>query len=83
MESWVKDIVESVVKPVELQIGKFYLHPQDGIIHITDGQYYSNGRISNFWRWTVVETGESNTGYGGTWPQYDGKINITYTTEGE
>lgn len=82
MESWVKNIVDTVVQPVELHVGRFYLHPEDGIIHITSGQYYSNGRISNFWCWTVVETGEPKHGYGGTWPQYDGKINVTYTIEG-
>ena len=83
MESWVKDIVETYVKPREFQLGKFYLHPEDGIIHITSGEYYSEGRVSNFWSWTVVETGEKKHGYGGAWPQYDGKITVTYSIEGE
>lgn len=82
MESWVQDIVESVVRPPSLIVGLFYLHPQDGIIHLTNGEYYSNGRVSNFWSWTVVETGEKKHGYGGYWPQYDGKITVTYAIEG-
>lgn len=67
----------------ELYRGRFYLHPEDGLIHITGGQkwVYTGGsggqRLSNHFYWTVVLTGETHNGYGGNWPEYkDGKLEV-------
>lgn len=61
---------------MNLYIGKFYIHPEDGLIHITSGTFLSNGRVSNHWYWTVVLTGEQHYGYGGSWPEFEGKVEI-------
>lgn len=72
MESWVKDIVEAVIPPNHLVHGKLYLHPDDGVIRIDSGCYYdpTYGRVSNFWRWTVVDTEEQKSGYLGRMPEF-------------
>ena len=33
-------------------------------VKILDGQFYSNGRLSNFWEWENLATGEKESGYG-------------------
>lgn len=60
--------------------GNFYLHPEDGLIHITGGFYTdpSNGRLSNHFSWTVVKTGESKSGYAGEWEKVDCDVEIVY-----
>lgn len=34
---------------------------------ILDGQFLSNGRVSNFWTWRNLITGEKESGYGNFW----------------
>lgn len=67
---WARRITDEILPPVELEIGRRYLHPEDGVIEITDGYYRDPryGRISNFWHWKVVATDEYKHGYGGNWP---------------
>ena len=54
-----------------LKIGGEYVHPDDGLIKITSGQYWGMHGLSNFWYWTVLATGEEKHGYGGRWPTYE------------
>lgn len=55
-----------------------YTHPEDGDVRIDSGDYMVNGRLSNFWYWTVIETGECKHGYGGPWPDVsDQYVTIT------
>lgn len=52
-----------------LQVGRFYDHTDDGLIYVTDGYYLDPiyHRVSNFFHWTVIATGEKHCGYGGYW----------------
>lgn len=69
VESWVKDLTESVIGGSPVEIGGYYTHPEDGLILITSGRYWGEHGLSNHWGWTVVETGEHHTGYAGNWPK--------------
>lgn len=55
----------------QLYRGKHYVHPEDGLITITDGYYLdpTSSRVSNHWHWTIHRTGETGHGYGGDWPE--------------
>lgn len=66
---WVKQMTEEVIGGSPVHIGGRYMHPEDGLIEITSGQYWGTHGLSNHWRWTVVETGETHAGYGGDWPK--------------
>ncbi len=37
-----------------MKIGKRLQHPDGYLVEITNGQYLSNGRVSNFWYWKRV-----------------------------
>lgn len=71
VKKWVQDLVDDVVGPCPLQIGGKYTHPTDGPIEITNGQYWGEYGLSNFWYWKVIATGEKKSGYGGNWPPLD------------
>lgn len=73
VSQWVRSLTEDVVGPSTLSVGGHYLHPDDGEIEITSGRYWGERGISNFWRWTVVSTGEQKYGYGGHWPRVEKK----------
>lgn len=64
-------VTDEVLPPVVLERGKFYIHPEHGIVQIIDGMYRDpiHNRISNFWTWKIIETGEMRDGYGGQWQQ--------------
>lgn len=66
-----REVTDSVMPPITLQIGKRYLHPEDGEIEIVSGCYRDAvyGRVSNHWYWDVVATGERKNGYGDNWPE--------------
>ena len=66
-----REITDEILPPITLQIGKHYIHPEDGEIQITEGCYRDlrYGRISNFWHWSVIATGEHKCGYGDNWPE--------------
>lgn len=64
IENWVKDLTESVVGGAPVEVGRRYVHETDGLVEITSGQYWGKHGVSNFWYWTVVETGEKKHGYG-------------------
>jgi hypothetical protein len=65
-----RDVTDEILPPIRLRIGGHYLHPDDGEIVITSGYYRdpTYGRVSNFWHWIVVATGEAKHGYGDNWP---------------
>lgn len=63
----------------KLEIGKFFIYREQGeglgkAVRITDGQFLSNGRLSNFWYWKAVNPdgslGEVGHGYGGNEPVF-------------
>lgn len=66
---WVKQMTEDVIGGSPLEVGKRYDHPQYGVIKVTAGQYWGTHGLSNFWYWTVEETGATHHGYGGAWPE--------------
>ena len=68
VQPWVRELTESVLGGSPVEVGGRYLHPTDGLITITSGQYWGTDGLSNFWHWTVAATGESHHGYGGDWP---------------
>lgn len=74
VEPWVRNLTESVIGGAPVQIGKHYMHPEDGHIVITSGQYWGTYGLSNFWYWNVLdEAGRAvrgNHGYAGRWPPY-------------
>lgn len=65
-----REVTDSILPPITLVVGGRYLHPEDGVIEVTGGCYRDAvyGRISNFWHWTVIATGEHHHGYGDNWP---------------
>jgi hypothetical protein len=64
-----RSFAEEVIGGPTVAVGKRYMHPEDGLIEITSGQWWGTHGLSNFWYWTVVETGEEKHGYGGAWPE--------------
>lgn len=56
-------------EPATFTVGDTRIHPDDGLIVITSGQYLSGGRVSNHWCWQVVATGAMHHGYGDEWPR--------------
>lgn len=69
VDDWVKRMTENVIGGSPVEIGKFYLHPEDGLIKITAGQYWGEHGLSNFWHWLVIQTGEESAGYADNWPE--------------
>lgn len=69
VEEWVRRLTEDVLGGAPVQIGKRYVHPQDGEVEIVSGQYWGRHGISNFWTWKVIATGEAKCGYAGEWPE--------------
>lgn len=69
VQPWVRSMVEDVMGGSPVQIGKRYMHPEDGEIEITSGQYWGEWGLSNHWYWRVISTGETHCGYGGLWPE--------------
>ncbi|MEQ1891054.1 MAG: hypothetical protein ABL998_00810 [Planctomycetota bacterium] len=50
-----------------LKVGDVVRHPDTGrTVRITDGQYWGEYGLSNFWYWQDAETGEPGNGYGWT-----------------
>ena len=51
-----------------LYVGIALRHPDGRLVYITDGQYISNGRLSNFWGWREIREdgtlGPRESGYG-------------------
>lgn len=68
---WVQKLTEDVIGGSPLEVGKRYVHPEDGVIEVTSGQYWGRNGISNFWYWRVIETGEKKHGYGRNWPEVE------------
>lgn len=59
-------------KVCEPEIGKIYFYnnkeENDFVpVMVISGQWESNGRLSNFWKWRNVHTGEKCSGYGFFW----------------
>lgn len=59
-------------KVCEPEIGKIYFCNEEGRnalvpVMIISGQWESNERLSNFWEWRNIHTGEKCSGYGCFW----------------
>lgn len=55
VQQWVKDIVEKVHGPSQMQVGKVMQHPDGRTVKITEGQYWGEHGLSNFWYWREVK----------------------------
>lgn len=56
----------------EPEVGKVYFCAENDTralvpVMIIDGQYESNGRLSNFWKYQNIHTGELISSYGSFW----------------
>jgi len=61
-----------------LRIGGVYNHPEYGPIRIDSGDYLVDGRISNWYKWTVLSDDTVQSGYGTRWPDIsDQYVTIT------
>ena len=49
-------VTEQVLGGAPFAVWDTVQHPTDGLVKIVGGQYYSNGRLSNFWYWQKVNT---------------------------
>lgn len=61
--------LKKVCKP---EIGKIYFcvdKEENALVPVMviSGQWESNGRLSNFWEWRNIHTGEKCSGYGAFW----------------
>lgn len=64
MENWVQDMVEDTFGN-PLSIGVVTVNPDTGrTVKITEGQFWGEHGLSNFWYWEDIETGEKGHGYG-------------------
>lgn len=71
-EPWVREIVEDEWGgAASLKVGRYYTHPDDGLIKIIGGQFWGEHGLSNHWTWTVLRTNEQSSGYGGDWPNVE------------
>lgn len=69
MHPAIQELVESVIGGAPFAVGNTVQHPDGRAVKITGGQYYSNGRLSNFWYWHPVDAkgkpaGPTECGYG-------------------
>lgn len=66
IQPWVKDIVESTCGRSQFAIGKIAYEVMTGRkVKITDGQYWGEHGVSNFWYWQPVKgVKEKYHGYG-------------------
>jgi len=63
-----REINEELLGGPPFSVGETVRRPDGRMVKITGGQYYSNGRISNFWHWREVlpggKLGSEESGYG-------------------
>lgn len=68
VEKWVKEIVEDVLGPSGMVVGKEVMHPDGRLVKITGGQLWGMHGFSNFWHWREVKDdgslGPDESGYG-------------------
>jgi len=68
VEQWVKDIVEEVGGPSQMEIGKELRHPDGRTVRIVSGRFWGERGVSNWWTWREVlgngELGPEESGYG-------------------
>lgn len=65
---WVKDLVEEEFK-CTMAVGKILRHPDGRLVKITDGRFWGEHGVSNFWHWREVSPdgsfiGPEEHGYG-------------------
>jgi hypothetical protein len=65
---WVKDLTERTLGGSPFKIGDQVKHPSGRTVKITDGQYWGEHGLSNFWGWREVladgSLGPQENGYG-------------------
>lgn len=68
IQSWVKDLTESVMGGSPFAVGDVVKHPDGRTVKITGGRYWGTYGLSNFWDWREVlpknKLGEEECGYG-------------------
>lgn len=65
---WVVELVENRMGPSPFAVGDTVQHPSGRTVKITDGQYWGEHGISNFWYWRELlpngSLGPVEHGYG-------------------
>jgi hypothetical protein len=63
-----RQITEEVLGPAPFAIGDRVRHPDGHLVQITDGQWWGEHGLSNYWYWQEVlengELGRADSGYG-------------------
>ena len=54
VRTWVVELVEGVLGGPPFAIGEVVWHPSGRRVQITDGQYWGEHGLSNFWHWREV-----------------------------
>lgn len=54
VQNWIKEMTEDVLGKSKLAIGKRLPHPDGRIVEVTQGQYWGEHGLSNFWYWREV-----------------------------
>lgn len=64
------EVTEATTGGPPYAVGDVVTHPDGRTVKIASGQYWSNGRVSNWWTWNEVNAdgslGEPESGYGWT-----------------
>ena len=51
---FVREIVEKYIGPAPFAVGDRVKHPDGRLVEITDGQYWGEHGLSNWWGWRAV-----------------------------
>jgi hypothetical protein len=61
-------VTEDVLGGAPFAVGDIVMHPSGRKVEIVSGQYWSNGRVSNHWKWReVIEEGRGELEHGYGW----------------
>lgn len=52
--AWAKELTESVIGGAPFKIGDVVKHPDGRTVKITEGRYWGDHGLSNFWYWREV-----------------------------
>lgn len=68
VNQWVRDMTEDAIGGAPFKVGDRVRHPSGRLVQITEGQYWGEHGLSNFWYWREVVAdrplGPEEHGYG-------------------
>lgn len=66
-------VTREVLGGPPVKVGTLYAHPEHGTVIVESGQWLDPvyGRLSNWWTWRSILTGEVHSGYADRWPEAD------------